>query len=194
MEVTYWMLDPHTHLETTGSLGFTCCPWPLSQNSKLAPFHDFLFSKTHDESHVLSPCLKTQLAGTDKSPEIPVLKPELPPCSPAVMEMARPGARWLVSMEPRNSLPSIQGLLLLFRKLLSKWDRTQPSLYSQIPLFLPEQSSRLNSSQCCLREDQGARVEGGREGQSPYRRAMGNHPRKHAGLHKPWAGRTWAQS
>ena len=117
-------------------LGVTC-PWPLSQNSKLAPFHDFLFSKTHDESHVLSPCLKTQLASTDKSPEIPVLKPELPPCSPAVMEMARPGARWLVSMEPRNSLPSIQGLLLLFRKLLSKWDRTQPSLYSQIPLFLP---------------------------------------------------------
>ena len=65
MEVTYWTLDPHTHLETARSSGFIYCPWPLSQISKLAPFHDFLFSKTHDESHVLSPCLKTQQAQTN---------------------------------------------------------------------------------------------------------------------------------
>ena len=58
-----------------------------------------------------------KLAGTDKSPEIPVLKPELPPCSLAVTEVTRPGARWLVSMEHRNSLSSIQGLLLHFRLL-----------------------------------------------------------------------------
>lgn len=70
------------------------------------------FSKIHEESHVLSPCLKTHLAGTDKSPEIPVLKPELPPCSLVVMEMARLGARWPVSREHRNALSSTQGLLL----------------------------------------------------------------------------------
>lgn len=75
------------------------------------------FSKIHEESHVLSSCLKTHLAGTDKSPEIPVLKPELPPCSFVVMEMARLGARWLVSREHKNSLSSIQGLLSLFRLL-----------------------------------------------------------------------------
>lgn len=75
------------------------------------------FSKIHEESHVLSPCLKAHLAGTDKSPEIPVLKPELPPCSLVVMEMARLGARWPVPREHRNSLSSILGLLSLSRLL-----------------------------------------------------------------------------
>lgn len=115
---------PHQTLLNAGSLHpFGDCKvlwlYLLSPTSaqKPPPCSISWFSKIHEESHVLSSCLKTHLAGTDKSPEIPVLKPELPPCSFVVMEMARLGARWLVSREHKNSLSSIQGLLSLFRLL-----------------------------------------------------------------------------
>lgn len=81
-------------------------------------------SKSHEEFHVSS------TAGTDKSPEIPVLKPELPPCSLVVMKMAQPGARWLASREHRNC-----SLHKGFCFSSSKWSKTQPILYSQIPFF-----------------------------------------------------------
>lgn len=91
----------------------------LTSGQKPPPCSISWFYKIHEESHVLSSCLKTHLAGTDKSPEIPVLKPELLPCFLGVMEMARLGARWPVSREHRNVLSSIQGLLFLFRLLES---------------------------------------------------------------------------
>lgn len=147
--------------------------WLQPKSPQPAPLPDFPFSKIHRESHVLSPCLKMQLAGTDKSLEIPVLKPELPPYSLAVMETARLGARWLVSMEHRKSLSPYKD----FYCSSGYRESNLPNEVAHKLAFIPrswsssqEHPSRLNGtqSQFHLWEDQGAGWKvAGKKGQSP---------------------------